>query len=55
MNFTKRTYRRARTVLVAVALDFRNEADWIAYDRVMKTLELIGNRARREKGMWNVS
>lgn len=55
MKFSKRTYRRARNVLVAVALDFHHEADWIAYDRIMHTLELLGERARREKGMWHVT
>lgn len=55
MKFTKRTYRKTRTRLTLRALAFRDRTEWLSYDKVMRTLTLLGDRARREKGMWHVT
>lgn len=55
MKFTKRTYRKARTRLTVRALSLRGNGTWRKYDKVMRTLELLGDRARREKDMWHVT
>lgn len=52
MKFTKKTYRKARHNIVIRALGYREAGLSEEYAKMEELAWKIGNRARREKGMW---